>query len=349
MDEITKEFLIESHENLDRLDRDLVTLERDPHSKETIGSIFRTIHTLKGTSGFLGFSKLEAVAHVGENLLSKLRDGVFVINPDMTSALLSTVDAVRFMLGQVEATGQPGDKDYSSLIDLLTRLNDGKSIPPQAILTDTPAPVASEPVPALAVSSTPAPAAAPVSAPSGTKAPPPSQPPQHDLRFAAAESAETRNSAVSDSSIRVDVGLLDKLMNLVGELVLARNQVLQFTIQSADSTFLATSQRLNLITTELQGSVMKTRMQPIGNVWGKLPRVVRDLAAACGKEVRIEMEGKETELDKTIIEAIKDPLTHIVRNSVDHGMELPADRMARGKMPSAILPRAIRSAGSSMP
>jgi two-component system chemotaxis sensor kinase CheA len=147
----------------------------------------------------------------------------------------------------------------------------------------------------------------------------------------ANDAPETRASAVSDSTIRVDVGLLDKLMNLVGELVLARNQVLQFTIQSADSAFLATSQRLNLITTELQGSVMKTRMQPIGNVWNKLPRVVRDLAAACGKEVRIEMEGQETELDKTIIEAIKDPLTHIVRNSVDHGIERPEARVERGK------------------
>ena len=140
-----------------------------------------------------------------------------------------------------------------------------------------------------------------------------------------------QNSAVSDSTIRVDVGLLDKLMNLVGELVLARNQVLQFTNQRTDSAFLATSQRLNLITTELQSSVMKTRMQPIGNVWSKLPRVVRDLANACGKQARIEMEGKETELDKTIIEAIKDPLTHIVRNSVDHGIENPEVRAARGK------------------
>jgi two-component system chemotaxis sensor kinase CheA len=120
-------------------------------------------------------------------------------------------------------------------------------------------------------------------------------------------------------------------MNLVGELVLARNQVLQFTSKHADSGFAATAQRLNLITTELQGSAMKTRMQPIGNIWSKLPRVVRDLSASCGKEIRLEMEGKETELDKTIIEAIKDPLTHIVRNSVDHGIETPEVRVERGK------------------
>jgi len=343
MDEITKEFLVESYENLDRLDRDLVSLEKEPHSKETLGSIFRTIHTLKGTSGFLGFGKLEAIAHVGENLLGKLRDGLLVINPDITNALLSTVDAVRYMLSQIEETGQPGDRDFSSLVDLLTALNDGKNVPTLKVISAglvAPAPSVAAPIApvasvAPAVVAAPAPAPALVAtAPVAVEAPPtraPAPPPHPETPPAAAEPMETRGSAVSDSTIRVDVGLLDKLMNLVGELVLARNQVLQFTSQSADSAFLATSQRLNLITTELQGSVMKTRMQPIGNVWSRLPRVVRDLAAGCGKEVRIEMEGKETELDKTIIEAIKDPLTHIVRNSVDHGIERPETRLERKK------------------
>jgi two-component system chemotaxis sensor kinase CheA len=144
------------------------------------------------------------------------------------------------------------------------------------------------------------------------------------------QSARAQANA-SDSTIRVDVGLLDKVMNLVGELVLARNQVLQFANRMKDTSFLAASQRLNLITTELQEGVMKTRMQPIGNIWNQFPRTVRDVALGCGKEVGIEMEGKETELDKTIIEAIKDPLTHLVRNSVDHGIELPEDRVKAGK------------------
>ena len=143
--------------------------------------------------------------------------------------------------------------------------------------------------------------------------------------------AEARASVLSESNIRVDVCLLDKLMNLVGELVLARNQILQFSASQQDSTFLNTTQRLNLITTELQEGVMKTRMQPIGNIWSKFPRVVRDLATACGKQIRLEMEGKETELDKTLIEAIKDPLTHVLRNSVDHGVEMPEARVAAGK------------------
>src|SRR5271170_7481858 len=129
-DEIVREFLVEGNENLDTLDRELIQLERDPHNRATLASVFRTIHTLKGTSGFLGFTKLEAVAHVGENLLSKVRDGVMTINPEITSALLSTVDAVRFMLSQIEATGQPGDKDFSALVELLTRLNEGGSAAP---------------------------------------------------------------------------------------------------------------------------------------------------------------------------------------------------------------------------
>ena len=141
--------------------------------------------------------------------------------------------------------------------------------------------------------------------------------------------AQSDYREIVSNTIRVDVALLDKLMNLVGELVLARNQILQFTGTQKDSSFLSTAQRLNLITTELQEGVMKTRMQPIGNVWNKLPRVVRDLAVGCGKQVEIEMEGEETELDKTIIEAIKDPLTHIVRNAVDHGIEMPEARVAR--------------------
>ncbi len=341
MDEIVKEFLVESYENLDRLDRDLLTLEKDPHSTETIGSIFRTIHTIKGTSGFLGFEKLEAVAHVGENLLSKLRDGIFTITPEIASALLATVDAVRIMLGQIETTGDPGNGDYSALIERLTLLNEGKIAPVVTSATTAVVPVEVEPVapvvaPAPIAISTPQPQPAPI-------APPPvvvvEAPAQHapESTTATPDTAEHRSPSVSDSSIRVDVVLLDKLMNLVGELVLARNQVLQFTGQYSDTAFLATSQRLNLITTELQGSVMKTRMQPIGNVWKKLPRVVRDLATACGKEVRIEMIGQETELDKTIIEAIKDPLTHIVRNSVDHGIENAEQRAKLGKPPEGCL------------
>ncbi len=334
MDDIVKEFLVESSEGLDQLDRNLVALEQAPGDKALLASIFRCIHTIKGTSGFLGFGKLESVTHVGESLLSDLRDGKKVLTPEITSALLQLVDAVRSMLSAVEANGTDGDKEFPELVALLTRLQKGEAAPAPAGKAEGAAPAKkgrkSGPTAVVAEPAAPAPqVVTPPPAPAAAPAPAPVA--EAPSAVAQAEAAEVKGPQASDSNIRVDVGLLDKLMNLVGELVLARNQILQYTATQEDSGFVATTQRLNLITTELQEGVMKTRMQPIGNVWAKFPRVVRDLALACKKQVRIEMEGKETELDKTIIEAIKDPLTHIVRNSVDHGLELPAERVAKGK------------------
>lgn len=324
--EIVNEFLVESHENLDQLDRDLVALEQDPNSHDLLSSIFRTIHTIKGTCGFLGFGKLERVAHVGENLLSKLRDGELVLRPDITTGLLALVDAVRQMLQCIELTGNEGDAEYTDLVSLLIQLQELHSEADTGPMVALDEPVSSSAEnPYLS---------APVAPTDVTKAGGATRPDVDETGGAArtgTSSGEVRGSAISESNIRVDVGLLDKLMNQVGELVLARNQILQFTSTLNDSAFLSTSQRLNLITTELQEGVMKTRMQPIGNIWSKFPRVVRDLAVQCQKKIRIEMEGRETELDKTIVEAIKDPLTHLVRNAVDHGIEPPDVRVRAGK------------------
>ncbi len=287
-DELIKEFLLESWEGLNQLDRDFVALEKAPRDRERLGRIFRCVHTIKGTSGFLALGKLEAVAHAGESLLSRLRDGDLVLDAEMTSSLLAMVDVIRAMLTEVEASGSDGDGDHGSLVSKLHAL------------TNPSAPA-------------PAPPAAEVAAP------------------AEVEQAGARGPSVSDTTIRVDVGLLDRVMNLVGELVLARNQIIQFGTTVKEPAFANASQRLNLLTTELQEGVMKTRMQPIGNVWNKFPRVVRDLSHACGKKVELELDGTETELDRTIIEAIKDPLTHAVRNAVDHGIERPEVRLAAGK------------------
>jgi two-component system, chemotaxis family, sensor kinase CheA len=355
MDELLGEFLVESFENLDQLDQDLVALEQDPRDLEVLKSIFRTIHTIKGTCGFLGFSKLESITHVGENLLSLLRDGVATVDADIATALLAMTDSVRQILGEIENTEAEGDGDYTQLVATLERLEQ------RAKHGDAPAAdEAPEPEPAVDAE------------------------PEHDKRLgemlvdagevtevdvtvglinqehgddrklgeilveagavepqqvadALVEQKEVKTS-VADTTLRVDVGLLDQVMTLVGELVLARNQILQYAnAQDAEPAFVNTTQRLNMITTELQAGVMKTRMQPIGNVWSKFPRVVRDLATQFGKRVRIEMEGKDTELDKTIIEAIKDPLTHIVRNSVDHGIETPEQRAAAGKPEEGVL------------
>ena len=257
-----------------------------------------------------------------------VRDGELGLTPDITSALLAMVDAIRQMLASIESSGNDGADEFLPLIDRLTTLQTGSpsagGSPPQpeAQYTATPEAVADqEPQPiqdppeaenhvdheAVHVTETPS---------------------QSDAQKIP---GDTRGPAVADSTIRVDVKLLDKVMNMVGELVLTRNQILQWTASQEDQALVASSQRLSLITSELQEGIMKTRMQPIGNIFSKFPRVVRDLALNCGKEVRIDMEGQDTELDKTLIEAIKDPLTHLVRNSVDHGLETPDVRKANGK------------------
>jgi two-component system chemotaxis sensor kinase CheA len=343
MEEIVGEFLIEANEELDQFDRDLVELERDPTSTTLLARIFRAIHTIKGSGGTLGYQKLGSLSHVGENVLSRMRDITLVLSPNITTALLAMTDSLRQMLSQIAKSGEEGDGDYTHVASQLSLLLEGPSVPDSEIVpiqmpdpTTGPAPLLGE----LLVS---AGATSPIEVAVALD-----QQQFGDSRrvgeiLVANDAAEPTaivdalkaqtetQSNVSNNTIRVDVGLLDKLMNLVGELVLARNQILQFTATQKDAVYLGAAQRLNLITTELQEGVMKTRMQPIGTVWNKLPRVVRDLATNCGKSVQIEMYGAETELDKTIIEAIKSPLTHIIRNAVDHGIEAPEVREAKGK------------------
>ncbi len=331
--DIIQDFLAESAENLDRLDRELVGLEKNPGDTAALAGIFRTIHTIKGTCGFLGFSKLESVAHVGENLLTRLRDRQLMLNPEITTALLEMVDAIRQMLDEIRNTGQDGQSDYPKLRETLTRLQSSESSAPALAPAVTPpavtSPIAARPAPPseIVTLQSPPPPSATKPAPAKTQAVQARQAATPD----SPQSAETKPREGTGETIRVAVNLLDKLMTLVGELVLARNQLLQFSNSVDNAGLHAISQRLDLIASELQEEVMKTRMQPIGNIWMQLPRTVRDVALACNKQVTIEMEGKETELDKTIIEAIKDPLTHLVRNSVDHGIELPEDRMKVGK------------------
>ena len=393
-DEIVREFLLESNENLDRLDRELVNLEKYPGDRDTLSSIFRTIHTIKGTCGFLGFGKLEGVAHAGENLLSLLRDGAIGLTPERTTALLSLVDAVRQMLGSIETKGNEGERNDEGLVETLKRLQkeaQGKAVQELGAVQKfkegaetreekKDGVAAEKKLDADGAGSTLRERGAGQVESVGKKDEEEAGPPKQlgkilvemgtvtpeDVAYAvqkqlegdgrsigeillergmvksqdliaAVQVQQASKSAVSDSSIRVDVALLDRLMNLVGELVLARNQILQHTQGVQNAGLVASGQRLNLITSELQEGVMKTRMQPIGNIWSKFPRTVRDVAMSCGKSVRIEMEGKETELDKTIIEAIKDPLTHLVRNSVDHGIETPDKRVKAGKGEEGLL------------
>jgi two-component system chemotaxis sensor kinase CheA len=363
--DIVQDFLVESYENLDRLDRDLVGLEKNPDDQQALAGVFRTIHTIKGNCGFLAFNKLEKLAHVGENLLTRLRDKQLRLSPEITTALLSMVDAVREMLKEISATGQDGERDYAELREKLNRL--------QAPASEPSPPPDHEPASAAL-----APVASAVEAKvdstekkaEGHRKPSRGkiggvlverkivrsddiaralQEQEHGDRrrlgeilvslglarpediLAAQQLIENKVQESALETVRVGVNLLDKLMTLVGELVLARNQLLQIAGATESIALQAVSQRMDLIATELQEQVMKTRMQPIGNIWAQFPRTVRDVALSCGKQVAIEMEGKETELDKTIVEAIKDPLTHLVRNSVDHGIESPEERVKAGK------------------
>ena len=391
IDEIVAEFLVESHENLDQLDRDLLALEQNPGSRELLASVFRTIHTIKGTSGFLAFHRLEKLTHVGENLLSRLRDGRIALTDARSSALLKMVDAVRGLLAGIEATGAEVDTDHSELIATLSALlEDGAAADAAAagLAAAVPDADAEEPVtedaPEAAEAAEAAPAtgdepadeaAAPIGAvlvqagqttPDAVELARMEQGLGDDRKLgailvdhgattpAAVEGAlEAQSGAhrsVVDSSVRVDVELLDSLMRLVGELVLARNQLVSrlgdTQDTSKDSSLARSAQRLSLVTSELQEQVMKTRMQPVDAVWSKMPRVVRDLARTCGRQVRLEMEGRETELDRSVLEAIKDPLTHLVRNAVDHGIESPEDRVKAGKPAEGVLTlRAYHEAG----
>jgi two-component system chemotaxis sensor kinase CheA len=349
MDEFIQEFLIEGGELLDQLDRDFVEFEKNPNSKELVARIFRAIHTLKGTGGTIGLEKIELVNHAGESVLCRLRDGKLSLNADITSALLRMIDVDRQLFASLESTGQEGEIDLSGVLHSLNLILAGDEKPgateaAAAAKPDTPAEVnllgeilvgegaVAEASVAAALTQQQEGDARPI----GEILVHNGAVPQTTVQEALQTQSESREDAVN-SNIRVDVNLLDKVMNLVGELVLARNQILQFTSNQKDAAFLSTAQRLNLITTELQEGVMKTRMQPIGNVWNKFPRIVRDLSNSTGKSVRIEMAGTQTELDKTIIEAIKDPLTHVVRNSLDHGIEASAERVAAGKPAQGLL------------
>lgn len=343
-DEIVREFLVESHENLDRLDQELILLEKDPANAQILAGIFRTIHTIKGTCGFLGFSKLEGIAHAGENLLSKLREGHLAFTPQCATVLLATVDAIRQILASIESSGEEGARDDRELIARLGQIMKLETSPPP------PAP-AEEALPALGDLLIQQAGVKYEDVKKAVKKQSQGDPRrlgeilvqegaarQDDVAKALQAQQKAREKlSVADSTIRVDVNLLDSLMTLVGELVLIRNQIGQYTNSMEHSALIAASQRLNLLTSQLQTGVMKTRMQPISNVGSKFPRIVRDLALTCGKEAVIEMEGQDTELDKTILESIKDPLTHLVRNALDHGIEKPEERRAAGKNPTGRL------------
>ena len=299
VDDLTKEFIAESQEGLDRMERCLTELETRPEDcAQLVGEIFRSVHTIKGTTGFLGFHRLEKLAHAGEHLLGSLREGRLAVTEDLISGLLRLLDGLRAILAVIEETGGEGtrvDDEDSALIAELTALNDEAAAEGDH----------EKAVPVMRMKA------------SGEAA----------AQSLAAQTVQA--SANNDKTLRIDVDVLNRMMNLVGELVLTRNQMLQSGVEATNFPELA--RRLDSVTADLRETVMQARMQPVGNLFNKFPRMVRDLARTCRREVRIEFSGQETGLDKSLLEAIKDPLTHAVRNAVDHGIEAPAERVKAGK------------------
>ncbi len=469
MDDLLCEFLTETNENLENLDVELVRLEQNPNDPDLIGGIFRLVHTIKGTCGFLGLPRLESLAHAGENVLGNFRDGTQEVSPPAVTLILESLDRIKLLLSVLEETEAEPEGDDADLIGRLDQMyqsgkNGAAGPTTDAVEHEPPEDVASEPeasgtkaggpktggtvfqriggisivdaavdllyrkinkdsdllpffegadmnlvqgrqvefitkalggpdeyggrdlrsvhkhlveaglnsshfdkvaaylsqslaeleVPAplideviaiiattrgdvlgmddhehevlgAAVPATPEPVAAVETAepsPSANAAPSSGLP---------AEGLQAKESSVASQSIRVNVDVLENLMTMVSELVLTRNQLMQMVRKFDDSEFKVPLQRLSHVTTDLQEGVMKTRMQPIGNAWGKLPRIIRDLSHELDKKIDLQMLGADTELDRQVLEMIKDPLTHMVRNSADHGIEMPADRIAAGK------------------
>jgi two-component system chemotaxis sensor kinase CheA len=339
MDELTREFLIESQEGLDRMERCLTELEERPQDAGLLGDIFRSVHTIKGTTGFLGFKRLEKLAHAGENLLGLLRDGKVHATPPVITGLLQLLDGLRSILKTIEADGNEGEGEDVALVERLEELQAStpaevaqaqSAVSAKAQSAAPPPPLAAPPAPPVVEAASAAlPKVEPVPEP---KSAPESREQQSDPdekpRLQPIASA-------AESSLRVDVTLLNRMMNLVGELVLTRNQVLQATANDPNMTML--SRRLDMVTADLRENVMKARMQPVSNIFSKMPRIVRDLSQVLNRKVRLQLEGQDTELDKSLLEAIKDPLTHAVRNSLDHGIEPPDVRIEAGKDPEGTL------------
>ena len=324
MDELLRDFLTETHESIDVVDVELVRFEQEPNNAQILSRIFRLVHTIKGTCGFLNLPRLEALTHAAEALIGNFRDGAPVTSESVT-LILATIDRIKVLLDELErnqAEQAGDDRDLISELEQAAEQVSGAapSAAPWPPAPPLPSPPPLPPQPDRPASEAPPAAAGPAAA-GATKKP----------EEAPRTSEEGSDGRVAQQSIRVHVDTLEHLMTMVSELVLTRNQLLEIVRRHEDSEFKAPLQRLSSVTAELQEGVMKTRMQPIGNAWQKLPRIVRDLSNELGKPIELEMHGAETELDRQVLDLIKDPLTHMVRNSADHGIEAPGARVAAGK------------------
>jgi len=350
MDDIINEFIEEAREGLETLDTELVNLEQDPENQDTLGNIFRVMHTIKGACGFLGLARLEKIAHAGENILGKFRDGEIIANPEGITLVLKSVDKITEI---VDYLSENGDEPEGSDDDVIAQLNlfaSGGAAPLPKTLDIAEADEADsdddfseffqgdDDLDALIAEMG---GAAPVETnekdpaeddgSSATAEAPSDTAVTKDTSPKKSAQKPKKEASPSNQSIRVNLGVLEKIMQMVSELVLSRNQLIQIGRAIENNDFQSSLHLLSYITSELQEQVMQTRMQPIGSAWSKFPRLVRDLSHDLNKKINLEMVGEDTELDRQLLEAIRDPLTHMVRNSCDHGIETPEERIANGK------------------
>ncbi|HEC96885.1 MAG TPA: chemotaxis protein CheA [Nitrospirae bacterium] len=331
MEEIIQDFIIETQEILDALDEKFVDLEKDRSNQDLLNEIFRSIHTLKGASGFLGYNQLVELTHTAENILKKLKDGILQVTPHIMDVILDSVDLMKLLLEHIkEKDGK--EEDLNSIVSKLQAIEKGESTDPGdgARTEDGPPAEEEKPVPGQTKETeTITPDENSQASPqkeSNTEQEPSGDPPE-------------KEKVHVEQTLRVDIERLDNVLNLVGELVLGRNRLMKITSnletrhpEDHETSMLSeTTAFLSIITTDLQIAVMKTRMQPMKKVFNKFPRMVRDLARSRGKEVELIISGEETEVDKSVIENIADPLVHLVRNALDHGIELPEERQSAGK------------------
>jgi two-component system chemotaxis sensor kinase CheA len=378
MKEILQDFLQEATEMLEGLDNYFVQLENNPEDKTLLNEIFRTAHSIKGSAGFINLNRIVEVAHHAENVLNQLRTGNMRAEPAVVDIILEAMDALKVLVNEVR-TGEMADVDIEGInmkLDLLLQwgedshseeVHEKEGGPADSAMNEA---VLEERVIDSAQAASP---------PGGEKektqegiaapAPPPPPPPAASVPEPAVPQpvkppasrdepahAEGSSGGESDQTIRVEIGRLDSVMNLVGELVLGRNRLVKLSgdldgvtdFERRIKEVAEAISQLNRVTTDLQTAVIKTRMQPIKKVLGKFPRMVRDLSRKLGKNIRLELSGEETELDKSVIEEIGDPLVHIIRNSIDHGVEMPDDRVAQGKDPEGMVKISAYQEGNSI-
>lgn len=350
-EEILKDFLVEAKEGISKLEEEFVELEKDPENVEILKSLFRSMHSLKGASGFFGFKSLESIAHFSEDILAKLRDGLLKPEPEIIDMLLQAVDQIKYIVAHLEEHKQEPVDDrvlefivaLSNFTEKLKKRVEGKEEKkepeePKVEKIDLEKNAEEKPEPGSNKTEE--------KEEKEEKEESAGISPQLVREDKKEEKPKEKfqdipgvvpSKELTETHVKVDVHLLDQLMNLAGELVLARNRVVQLASKFHDADLQRSVQTLSMVTSELQEAIMKTRMQPIGTVFNKFPRIVRDLSRQLGKKVNLKLEGTETELDRSIIEAIKDPLTHLVRNSIDHGIELPEERVSLGKPEEGLL------------